>query len=310
MKYIHVFNNATSHDAYVNSDSYVEPSFVYVKNARSTKYHPVVPPISLGDIVYWDGKQVCTVSKSEWASSLGTPIGVVVIPNKMLPDKKARMISLKPINSSGNATGSNITMVWGSSTDTQLTNYDRVPITNNTGSTNTGFSVTGISVSDQLTNGTQSFVDPSAKYSGTYNFIPSPYLGNNSTFNPAYSEAISGYNNALSDFNGLSNTQTLVELGTGYTAANAAWKYKDGVSNTQWYLPAMGELGFLPARLKAINEAISAVGGVTVGSTYNFWSSTESTYDLAYVLYTGTPNIERYYKTNSALARPFSIVEC
>ena len=34
-------------------------------------------------------------------------------------------------------------------------------------------------------------------------------------------------------FNGLSNTQTLVGLGTDYVAANACWNYKDVWSSSQ-----------------------------------------------------------------------------
>jgi hypothetical protein len=40
-------------------------------------------------------------------------------------------------------------------------------------------------------------------------------------------------NNALGDFNGLSNTELLVGLGTKYTAANAAYKYKDDINAMQ-----------------------------------------------------------------------------
>ena len=313
MKYIHVFNNTANSASYVNSDKYIEPSFVCTRSRRTTDYYPVIPPISLGDIVYWDGSDVRTVTQSEWNTSLGTPIGVVVIPNKMLPDRKARMISIKAVNQSGNAVSSNYSMAWGStSTDTSLANYDCVPTTDNAGSTSTGLSSTGVCPTDRLVSGgTKSYVDPLAGYSSsyTYNLIPSPYLGDNSTFNPEYSKAISGHNNALSDFDGLGNTQTLVGLGTGYAAANACWKYKDGVSDTQWYLPAAGELGFLAARLQTINAALSLVGGVAIGYYHNIWSSTENAIDLAYIIYTGTPNMDVYYKSNTALPRPFSIVE-
>ena len=60
---------------------------------------------------------------------------------------------------------------------------------------------------------------------------PSPYLGNDKTFNPEYSKELSG-NNAMSDFNGASNTEVLVGISTGYTAANAAHNYNGGVDGT------------------------------------------------------------------------------
>ena len=104
-------------------------------------------------------------------------------------------------------------MEWGIyGTDTTLTNYTKVPITNNTSNTSNSSNSFGFLPSDNFT-GSTSFVDSSAKYNLTSNLIPSPYNGNE--FNTDYSKEISG-NNALSDFKGLSNTQTLVGLGGIY----------------------------------------------------------------------------------------------
>ena len=152
-----------------------------------------------------------------------------------------------------------------------------------------------------------SYVDSKAKYNQTRNLIPSPYLGDDKTLNPEYCEAISGYNNALSDFNGLSNTETLVGLGADYVAANAAYKYNDGVSNLQWYLPAMGELGYLMPRFKEINSVITALGGVAVAS-YGFWSSSEYSSYGVYNLYTGNGSVNYYGKDYYNYVRPFSIL--
>lgn len=309
MKYIHVFDNTTDYETYINGNNYVEPSFAYIKNDNKMKYHPVL--ISLCDIVYWDGSQIRVVSQSEWASSLGTPVGVVVIPEGMLPDGKARMISLRYGTSAGTSSDSTVSLTWGGyNIDTVLTNYTRVPTTDNAGSTSTGADTTGYLPSDNFT-GATSFVDSMAKYyTQTSNLIPSPYLGDNRTFNPAYSEAISGYNNALSDFNGLSNTQTLVGLGTDYTAANACWNYDGGVSGTgvQWYLPAAGELGFLIPRFNAINEAITTVGGVAVASDSLLWSSSEISSDGVYLLNTRYGSMSNSNKRSNPYVRPFAVL--
>lgn len=86
-------------------------------------------------------------------------------------------------------------------------------------------------------------------------FIPSPYL-NDGSFNSAYAVEMEG-GNFLSDFNGFSNTQSLVNEGDQYHAAHACWNYKDSAnSNLQWYLPAMGELGFLMPRFEVINNTL------------------------------------------------------
>ena len=256
-----------------------------------------------GDVAYYTNGEIKTISKDKWNSSLGTPIGVVVIPSNFLPDGKARIVSLKAVNSSGNATTSHSSMKWGvSGTNTTLTDYTKVPITNNTGSVSSSSNSYGYLPSDNFT-GDTSFVDSNAKYGTTNtNKIPSPYNGNE--FNTDYSKDISG-NNALSDFNGLSNTQVLVGLGSGYVAANAAYNYSDGVSNIQWYLPSAGELGFMVARFKTINSTISMLSGVAVPSYY-FWSSTEYSSSNAYYVYTNPGYVRSNGKDNNNYVRPFA----
>lgn len=231
----------------------------------------------------------------------------MVIPSNFLPDGKARILSLKAVDSSGNATTSHSNIKWNStSIDTTLTNYTKVPITNNTGSVSSSSNSYGYLPSDNFT-GDTSFVDGSAKYNTTNtNKIPSPYNGNE--FNTDYSKVISGYNNALSDFNGLSNTQVLVGLGSNYTAANAAYNYNDGVSNTQWYLPSAGELGFMVARFKTINNTISQLSGVAVPSV-NFWSSTEFNSGNVYSMVPFNGFVSNYYKGNDYYVRPFALLD-
>lgn len=139
---------------------------------------------------------------------------------------------------------------------------------------------------------------------------PSPYLGNDKTFNPEYSKELSG-NNAMSDFNGASNTEVLVGISAGYTAANAAHNYNGGVDGTdiQWYLPAAGELGFLISRFNAINAAITAVGGVAVSGSDYFWSSSEHSTNYAYRVGTNDGYIGQYGKYYTTYVRPFAIID-
>jgi hypothetical protein len=233
----------------------------------------------------------------------------VVIPEGILPDGKARMMGLKPVDKSGNPSNLHDAIDWGGrSIDTSLTNYTKVPTTDNAGSTSTGSNDYGYLPSDIFT-GVTSYVDNGAKYKNTSNLIPSPYLynGEELAFNTKYSKVISG-KNALSDFNGLNNTETLVGLGTKYTAANAAWKYSDGVSDIQWYLPAAGELGFLIPRLNEINNTLASVGGVAVDTGRAYWSSSEDSNINAFSLsayngYVGSSN-----KNNGCYVRVFGII--
>lgn len=133
--------------------------------------------------------------------------------------------------------------------------------------------------------------------------IPSPYLSNES-INPIFrSEGTAGV--AL---NGKEYTNILLNLSTAqanwrtdstitnsysanyYPAACTTWRYHTiGTSQGDWYLPSIGELLYIPARAKQIQEALDAIGGVLkfngeeVMVTYSFrdmsllyaWSSSE-----------------------------------
>ena len=306
MKYFRVFETESNYTDFVNGSDYVTPNLCVIRSTGGTKCKPYIPPpmpAAAGDVAYWDGSKVKTTSLSSWNTSLGTPVGVVVVPTGFAPDGKIRIIGLKSVDKNGNQSSSHVNMDWGGyRIDTSLTNFNRVPTTDNNGSTSTGSNDYGCLPSDNF-NGSVSFVDPKAKYNSASNLIPSSYLGESP--NPEYSKEISGYNNALSDFNGLSNTETLVGLGTYYVAANAAYKYSDGSSNLQWYLPAMGELGYLMPRFKEINSVITALGGVAVAS-YFFWSSSEFNRNYAYNLGTNNGYFDHNPKSNSLYVRPFA----
>ena len=261
---------------------YVEPHVVLISTTDKVFYKQLTPPppAQVGDIAYWDGSSVKTTPLSSWNSSLGTPVGVVMIGSGFAPDGRTRIISLTNMSYNGDEY-----IPWdyegGIDIDSPAPNFDYVPTTDNAGSTTIGYSGYGYLPSDSDSfNGDISYVDEKTKYYTTIDeimeygegIIPSPYLGD--APNPAYYQEIEG-GNALSDFNGLSNTQTLVNAGKRYNASHACWNYKDAAnSNLQWYLPTMGELGYSMPRFKQINESIQAVGGVPVEENV-FWSSSE-----------------------------------
>ena len=295
MKYLKYFKTDADYQQY-ESEGILTPNVSFVEEPTSVFYNPYVESASaanLCDIAYWDGSKVKTVSQDKWNSGLGTPVGVVVIPSGFAPDGKARMIGLKYATSAGTSSDSGVDLAWGpQGTDTSLTNYIKVPTTDNAGSTSTGSVDYAYLPSDMFT-GKVSYVDPGTQYADTEiisrRMIPSPYITRDGKYevNPEYYKEIVG-NNVLSDFNGASNTAVLVGLGADYTAANAAHNYNGGVTGTdiQWYLPAAGELGFIMPRFNAINAAIQLVGGVAVDGVYDFWSSSEYSSDYAYTVYT------------------------
>ena len=77
----------------------------------------------------------------------------------------------------------------------------------------------------------------------------------------------------------------MVGLGTGYTAANSAWKYNDGASNLQWYLPAMGEMNQLVLNKDAINEALNKISGEVLEKHDFTWTSTQASAEHAVWVY-------------------------
>jgi hypothetical protein len=124
--------------------------------------------------------------------------------------------------------------------------------------------------------GDLSYVDPESRYyEGTTSFIPSPYL--NCELNPEYvsekaETSFSSYN-AMSSCSGYDNTKGLVNTSEYFYAANECWNYSDGHSNLQYYLPAIGELGFLLARINVINSTLAFLGADTI-SDHGYHSST------------------------------------
>lgn len=272
----------------------------------------MLEPALAGDIAYWDGSKVKTVSQDKWDTSLGIPVGVVVVPAGFAPDGKARMLSLNWASSSGTSSTSASKMTWGpKDTDTSLTNHTHVPTTDNAGSTTTGSDSSAYLPSDKFT-GATSYVDSTAKYYGNTPYIPSPYLGDKP--NPAYYAEISGYNNALSDFNGKSNTDTLVAQGSDYVAANAARNYKAaGAEEIEWYLPAAGELGYMMVRFNKIQAALTKVNASQLGGSDCYWSSSPYSSNYARIVNTSDGNVASNPIAGGpggiTYVRPFAIID-
>ena len=199
-------------------------------------------------------------------------------------------------------------MTWSNvKVDTSLTNHNRVPTTDNAGSTTILAAEYAWLPSDKFT-GATSYVDSTAKYSNTYNMLPSPYLGDKP--NPAYYAPFSGYNNVLADFDGKGNTDVLVSLGTGYTSANAARNYKaTGAEEIEWYLPSMGELGYMLPRFNKIQAALTKVNASQLDGSNYYWSSSENSSDSAYIVGTGDGIVGFGYKDNSLYVRPFTMLD-
>ena len=226
-----------------------------------------------------------------------TPIGVEVVPveHDVYGTGQAGIMSLAEMsrNTPGNGSSSYQDIYWGGNgTDTSLPNYNKVNLVDDT-TANSGYLP-----SDKFT-GTTS-LDGVSKYYSTANNIPSPFNADGSR-NEAYYTTTYSTANALSDFDGVGNTTVLTDLATGqsdwktattitnnsgagyYPAACCCWRFHTpGTEQGQWYLPAMGEMGYVINRISAINETInkvksvySSVVAVALNTDAYYWSSSE-----------------------------------
>lgn len=120
--------------------------------------------------------------------------------------------------------------------------------------------------------------------------IPSPYLEDGSR-NPSYYSTDTSVNsrlsaNCLSDFDGVGNTAVITAAATAqadwktsstitnshnigyYPAACCCYRFNpDGNTAGKWYLPAMGELGYMIVRFTEIQNGLTKVRSI-YGSSF------------------------------------------
>lgn len=304
--YLHLFEEKAAHDAVYNGEGYSEPWTALIEATGEVTYNKVAVDYKniVGSIIYAESNGTLkATSKDEWNSSLGTPVAVVVIPASHMSDGKCRGMSLCNMSyvtpqtgtlgtGNDNAVTNGTNLMWGPhGTDVAgLTNY------------------TGVKTIDEMNDG-MGFI-PSDMFDGGYDSgaidelkCVSPYNDDGSQ-NPAYLTA----GQAFADMDGKANTEVLVNLSAikdtyssdsfenievNYPAAFACHLFSTlGTEQDRWYLPAIGELGYLYTRVKKINESLAALGtsAVQVGTELNdpsslgnfCWSSSEYSTDLAW----------------------------
>lgn len=269
-----------------------------------------------GDVLYTNGAALnFTDGSLETALFLNraghTPIGVVVVPgtHNVYGDGSCGVMSLKLMNCKTPATGgvNEQDICWGvQGTDiSSLPNLDQVPVGNTEDGIPTSQANQSYLPSDNFSN-TQCVHDTNTFYYDTsVTPAPSPYLTDGSR-NPGYYQTTSpsSSSNALADFDGIGNTNKIIaqrgdkdytswrpdpNTEADYPAASCCnMFYTRGTIQTDWYLPAMGELGYIILRFNKINETITNLQevygtriGVTLHTSYNYWSSSEFSADSA-----------------------------
>ena len=299
----------------VNAYNEAAPSFdlphvSLTKNDNIVHYHPI-SSLAVGTYLYNDGTTGTTANSNV--------VGVCVIPDGLLPDRKARFMSVKAITED-----SEESIVWSNDYSRTVLSkqYTEVPCVGLNEDEEPGV------ITNQVEHSSDSGYMPSDSENGNFtaltnpcdsvtkfacyyydHHIPSPFM-NNGAFNENYSTLFTtggtAINNALSDFDGFGNTQTLIK-DDEVVAAKQCANFNPGYREGEWYLPAVGELGFIMPRFKVINSKLSELGssGVQLGDYSTYWSSTEYDESLAWtvgMLYGGVSN---YYKNSGTYVRAF-----
>lgn len=302
------------------------PNVSLVSESSKVYYNPKAS-IVVGTYLYDDGTTGPTPNSNV--------VGVCVIPNGLLPDRKARFMSVKGVNSNNTTGGNDETIIWSSNyTKTVLpTQYNSAVCVRPNGDTQT---VTDII--DHDSNGKSVYM-PSDKTTGTYDkgtgltnpfdsvneinlkyayadegdhYPPSPYYSNgtlNSNYIATKKSNGDSITNALSDIDGYTNTQILIEDADVVAAERCGVFAPNNYGQGKWYLPAIGELAFIMPRWNEIQAALGSVdGGVQLDSGSGYWSSTEYSSGSAWLLDTLDGYVPSYSKTSRFYVRAFLVL--
>jgi hypothetical protein len=245
MTNIKTFETYSDYLLYKNSSEYISPNISFIIDERTVKYNKKY--IKAGDVVYKKGDRIDTIPLDQWSDDMGTPFGVVVIPSYLVPDERCRIIPL--FNRTESAS-------FGSAQDIPIADtYGEVPITMNDNSTTISSHSFGYLPSDTFS-GEMSITDNNTYYyyDNKNQYIPSILLSNDK-LNKNALVTLSG-KNLLSDFDGEGNTEMICSYGETYQVAHLARNFDDTVTNIKYYLPSIGEVAIMLARLDEISKTL------------------------------------------------------
>lgn len=298
---------------------------------------------NVGDAVFFDGSGFLFVPYDDIVFVEGwTPIGVVVIPtsHNVYGDGTCGITSLVWMNCKTPDKGSTARedMYFGyTSLDTDLFNYttcNYIGTGSNLNNNNIQGTYTTVHLpSDLYTSGGVLSLDGVSMYyktASTARQAPSPYNLDGSRNESYYTTAYST-DNALSDFKGYENSLILTSLvnaqsnwktattitnrynGRYYPGACCCWRFHTlGTNQGDWYLPAMGELGYMFNRLYTLYKTIakiSEVYNVEVGNLYTgteyYMSSTETSQTQHFYLHMAEVEVKPSNKNFGTAVRAF-----
>lgn len=312
MKYFRLFQTHAEHEQEKGELEKLEMYLSYCKNTDEvTLFYNKKSKYEVGDYLLSSGE---VIKNADYTNQ--EVIGVCVIPDNFISktgvNSKARFcalnesenelmyktsdtedIELSMFNKIG-CVGESSTSVW---TPTNI-------LTHNVASG----CISGEATHFNKTTAVSNSYDPGTYWlSAQIHHIASPYLDVNGeyVFNEGvYNGCVNGIVSALSDMDGKANT-TVIENSDHKAAIYCAGYSTAGTSHGDWYLPAIGELAFIMPRFDTINDAITKVGGTSFGTANSYWSSTQSSANYAYYIYTRSGAVADNNKSNAGFVRPF-----
>lgn len=299
-----------------------------------------------GDIVLWDNnnEQKLVIPSDElnnYSTEDYTPIGIIVIPpsHDVYGTGEGAMVSIVSMSGNTPDTGNVSESVIRFGT----TNYVLNKIKIDTKSCNCIddiysenpkiINTNGGCLPTDTPNTTTCGHDINAGYGYLTYPCPSPFLSDGSR-NKLYYENNSNYNgldlsgNFLSFFDGKNKTEIILENATYqqdwktsyniesnnnkgcYPSACATWRYHTiGTNQGDWYLPDIGELGYLSARCNTINHSLELINnyfnvGNLLSFSYPYMSCIEQSYSNIFGISLKFGQIDRVGK-GEAVPRAF-----
>ena len=286
-----------------------------------------IPHTIAGDVCFYDTVNNEFLFIRGWVNQIVfpknnyEPIGIVVIPgshsNEIYGENTCAIISLVDMSASNPTNGTTAAegLCFAKSGDIgNLNNFNVVIVEDGNG----GLKTNGFG-----------YLSKNGEYASTTLRIPDPYLSDGSRNPDYYNTTISKYN-CMSDFGGRKNSNAVLTTrgakdystwkpgattGSDYPAVSCCDMYfTEGTSQTDWYLPASGEWGYVMSKWDIIRKSISMLNA-NYGNIYkqlednaSYWTTSE--HNSNNVRYVHTDNgMGHMAKTSAAKVRAFTIIK-
>lgn len=294
-----------------DNSGYIEEKGVALGELDELINIDLIKSVNVGEIIMWNGTDFISVRPEDLTithkESGYNPIGVVVVPNfhNVYGNNYCGIVGLYESSTT-----------WGPIKETVLRNFSKLSCIGSNGSISDVVQSVDSSTlpSDNFSDALgPTSTDGISKYkSDSTNYSPSPYNSDGSR-NSLYSSIDPPCEifNRLSEFSGVTNTNALFFSGEEYPAINYCKNYRlNNIGN--WYLPTLGELGYVCSRLRKINESIKKIkeiytedSDILAISSSNYWTSSEFSDNEASIVDLSDGTVGVLSKTSSSKVRPF-----